>query len=263
MATVPKTLFLRGVFLRDLVTLEALDSLLGAQYKSESPLNYSPGILSFDKSLQHSIDRDVNEQDEYYEIDNTVYDKVPKNFITLAEWPDKINIKCAQCALKILGPPVPIPKYMERNKDSRPIFDVSNRACCSFVCAASLITYTISNKSVRWSRLGMLKMIRENFYINGYSKFTMKNKYKRIFPEKINSVVDDKNFPENFSNCEKESDVNKNMTEMQSELEASKFDLNALKNEISIISENDELHEYGGFLTPIELRNKIWYLEFT
>jgi len=211
MSTIPKTLFLRGVFLKDLVTL---GNLFDDQTKDNSP--------SFYYSSNSTIYIDNNDN-EYYELDSVIYDKIPKTFTTMEKWPQKTNIKCTHCSLSILGVPIPIPESVDRDKESNQIFDV-NIVCCSFPCSARLITYTIHNASLRHGMLGMLKIIRTIFYRSEHFKHLYDNisKKKRDYNE-IN---------------------------------------NTFYGELRLAPERRELCQYGGSISVKEFRNKIWNIEF-
>ena len=150
MSTIPKTLFIRGVFIKDLVTLENLFNDENSYYSTNTFSNLS-----------------VENDYEQYESEYITFDKFPKIFINMEKWPHKTNIKCMYCSLDILGIPIPISESMDKDKDYNQIFDISV-ICCSFSCGASLITHTINNKSLRHGMLGMLKIIRKIFYNNGY-----------------------------------------------------------------------------------------------
>lgn len=214
MSTVPKTLFLRGVFIKDLVTLETLFDDQDENLSFRENSYYSPNLSS-------KLSADDN--DECYESDSIMYDKIPKTFTTMEKWLNKTNIKCAHCSLNILGIPVPVPVSIDRDRNSQQIFDVS-RVCCSFPCSTILITITIHNKSLRYGMLGMLKLIRKKFYAGGY----LKSIYK-----KESEVSDDTEFVDNLINGDLKRGPGR-----------------------------EELRHHGGMISIKEFRNKIWKIEF-
>ena len=272
MATVPQTLFLRGVFLKDLVTLE---TLYNDQASADSSSRY---YLSADEDSFIS-------HDDYSETGSIIYDKIPKIFISLKDWPHKTNIKCKQCTLNILGPPIPIPKSIEITKDSDKIYDIEG-ACCSFACAATLITYSIYNKSLRWQILGMLKMIRKDFYKNGYSKISK----KYIKSISLGSDLSKETFLSTISSSDPANFINHNHTYnnfysnkdshdsrfLREEIiedtlsnplryNDSSFNyLHTMSNDIPLAPQKEELCIYGiGKLSIKEFRDKIWNIEFS
>jgi hypothetical protein len=138
MSNLPQSLFLKGVFLKDIVTM---DSLFDEQDEK------SDNIQSINTT--------------FYE-DDIIYDKIPKTFVNTYEWPKTTNIKCIHCAFDIMGVPVPIPVSADLDKAGNRVFDVRELGC-GFSCAARRIVDNTRNSSTRWQRLTMLKLIRGIF----------------------------------------------------------------------------------------------------
>lgn len=145
MANIPKTLFLQGAFLENTMTL-------GNIFTSAAEVN----LAQYSPSYSNSV------------ITKPMYDKIPSIYISFKLWPKQTNLSCCQCTLPINGPPIPIPNNVEPSKQDQKIFDVEKKVCCGFSCAARIITITISNSRERRNMMMMLKIIRKDFYMNGY-----------------------------------------------------------------------------------------------
>ncbi len=146
MSTIPQTLWLKGVYLRDLVTMDNI----------------------FEKTIEDELEKTNDTQsssssESYSNTESIVYDKIPKVFRNMNNWPKTINIRCSYCTLFIRKIPVPVPSAYEETRDCDQVFDVDT-VCCSFPCALSLITESFNNSRLRWSRLGMIKLVRKIFY---------------------------------------------------------------------------------------------------
>ena len=170
MSTIPKTLFLEGVFLNDRMTLDQL-------------------FNDFEENGIDSNSSSKSYKDIINDNEDIIYDKLPNVFTSLDKWPKKTNTKCHNCSLNITEIPIPIPVSVEINKNNERIFDVKY-ICCTFVCGATLITHRISNKSTRWEMLSMLKMIRNIFQIHNYFKSHSYNSNLSNIVEKSNISPD-------------------------------------------------------------------------
>lgn len=137
---VPQILFLKGVFLENTLTL-------GDIFSEKKPV----------------IEKKI------------YYDRIPSTYSNISDWPNTVNLLCCQCTLPIKRTPVPLPKNIEPCKLGGVIFDIEKKVCCSFCCAARVITETISNTRDRRNRIAMLKMIRKDFYLSGYPSMNRQN----------------------------------------------------------------------------------------
>lgn len=146
MSTLPKTLWLKGVYLRNLVTMDNI-------FEDTA-----------EEDLEKSNDSAYNFPSESYDNPESIkYDKIPKVFRNMNEWPKTINIRCSYCTLPIQKIPVPVPSAYEETRDCQQVFDIDT-VCCSFPCAAALITESFNNSHLRWNRLGLVKLVRRIFY---------------------------------------------------------------------------------------------------
>lgn len=66
-------------------------------------------------------------------VDIKVYDKLPKYFTTIDEWPSRTSLSCLYCSRKIHGFPIPIVTQIE--KDRYPTYG----QFCTFSCAKEYI----------------------------------------------------------------------------------------------------------------------------
>jgi hypothetical protein len=78
-----------------------------------------------------------------------IYDKIPRVFTTLEEWPDCTNLKCWVCNFTFDGRPKFVPTYI-KDVGGRLEIGVSGNMC-TFNCAARWILEKYSNnKEERW-----------------------------------------------------------------------------------------------------------------
>lgn len=109
----PKIIFLKGVFVKDLTTT--------VQDMFYDTLNESIVIAETIK-----------------------YDKFPRKFINLENWPKTLNILCYNCDLTYDTLPIPVGENMKLY-GTEPHFDV-NEVCCCFNCAMSLVSKSTHKK---------------------------------------------------------------------------------------------------------------------
>ena len=178
MSNVPQTLFLQGVFLKDLVTMENLFGSTSDKEIQHGETSYLSCVPTISATSDHSNTSNDSRDYEfsYGESEIITYDKIPKIFKSIDEWPKRTNIKCLHCALNITHVPIPIPTAVETTKDSNRIFDI-NGVCCSFSCAARLVTEHTENSSFRWQRISMLKLIKGIFHKELYKQESLNQQF--------------------------------------------------------------------------------------
>lgn len=202
MANVPQTLFLQGVFLKDLVTME---NLFGSTSNNEVQCDDSSSHIfytsTFDENghsnisqqniLKNSFNNSYDYEVNYREPEIITYDKTPKIFKSIKDWPTRTNIKCIHCAFSITYIPIPIPTAVEITKNSERIFDICE-VCCSFSCAARRIYETTQNSSFRWQRMSMLKLIKGIFNKELYKQESISQQFGLKYKDnKSNKMLND------------------------------------------------------------------------
>lgn len=216
MSNVPKILWLKGVYLKDLVTMDHLFNAISTESSVNDKISQN-SILDILHSSSNGLS-DTNNEIEYIK-----YDKIPKVFKTLDEWPRKTNIKCLNCTLDIPGIPIPVPKNAEYTRNADYIFDI-DAICCSFPCAARLITEKSNIKSLRWSKLHTLKLL------------------KKKFNKELNSSKDNEFNKSSISNL---------ITTASNNLDK------VVSCDLPLAPKKEELCQYGGDLTIKEFKHKI------
>lgn len=226
---IPETLFLRDVYVSDLATLENIFDAPDDEYSLD------------DDSLSTTY---FAENDD---LDSIIYDKIPRMFINMDNWPENTNVKCYNCTLRIKGPPIPIAISIDIGKNREKIFDVKT-VCCTFVCAATWITENIYDSGKRWNMLEMLKMIRYIFYKAKYYTNNIKN---------IDDPDDD--YPGIMRNDNKEI-ITKLDVAINSQLEEG-FE-KIIRKDIPVYREKSELCMYGGDISKRIFEKEIHKREF-
>jgi hypothetical protein len=90
------------------------------------------------------------------------YDKIPKVFTSLEEWPLRTNLRCHEYDFTFDDRPKFIPTYIRVNEDST--YEIGVRGnFCTFNAAARHINATIHNAEERWRTQDMLKFVYSLF----------------------------------------------------------------------------------------------------
>lgn len=109
----PKILFLKGVFLKDYVSIED---------------KFEEDLLKFG-------------EDSYTEIPFENFDKIPKYFETLDKWQKTTNLCCWECAKHFSNIPVFIPRNIISHDNIQKIEVFGN--FCSFPCAMRYVKFNL------------------------------------------------------------------------------------------------------------------------
>lgn len=94
-----------------------------------------------------------NSDDVFCSYINDEYEKSPKTFSTLENWPQSTNIKCWYCNFNFEGTPIAIPKNVHYTANGK-LYDTQG-VFCSFNCAKAFID--TSNLEQKWDKYEMLK----------------------------------------------------------------------------------------------------------
>lgn len=97
-----------------------------------------------------------NSDDVFYSYMNDEYEKSPKTFSNIDNWPKSTNIKCWYCNFNFENMPIAIPKNVHHTPNGK-IYDMQG-VFCSFNCAKAFLDTTTLDQ--RWDKYEMLK----NFY---------------------------------------------------------------------------------------------------
>lgn len=221
MAIIPQVLRLQGVYLRDVVTMENIFEIIPENSKSNNDILYNSNN-SYEEYMLNSYENNNNNDNNDNEY--IKYDKIPKIFKNLDEWPKRINIKCLYCTLNILKIPIPVPSTVEITKDTNYIFDIY-AVCCSFPCAARLVTEHTNNSSLRFTKLQLLKLIKKIFH-NELTK-----------PESLNQQF-------GIKTKDKYSFIK------------------ILNTDIPLAPKREKLCQYGGNMSIKEFKHKLYKLEY-
>lgn len=125
----PNVMFLNGCFLQDCNTIEDM----------------------FDERL---VTQSSN--DNIYNIDKIVYDKIPKMFETNDKWLEKTNIKCWSCSCLFYTIPITSPSALHK-ENSNIKMDIDG-IFCTWGCASQYIN--VHSKGVeKWERHELLKKL--------------------------------------------------------------------------------------------------------
>lgn len=129
--TIPKVLFIKGVFLKDCVPIDDL----------------------FDEQIMGQITDDP--------IEINTYTPLPSIFYTLKQWPKKTNLKCFYCDRKFDTLPIFVPKTIEPSKDG---YTMATEGCfCTFNCGVSYINLMYSKIHDNLNKKNMLKLLYKVF----------------------------------------------------------------------------------------------------
>jgi hypothetical protein len=105
-------------------------------------------------SLRISTEGDMKEVD-----DLQVFDKIPSKFTTMDDWPKSTNLKCWWCHRNFKSIPVFVPINIS-NKGATPATEITVHGnMCHFSCASAYIDMYFSERSIKWERHEMLKIL--------------------------------------------------------------------------------------------------------
>lgn len=105
-------------------------------------------------SLRISTEGDMKEVD-----DLQVFDKIPSKFTTMENWPKSTNLKCWWCHKNFKSIPVFVPINIS-NKGATPATEITVHGnMCHFFCASAYIDMFFHERSVKWERHEMLKIL--------------------------------------------------------------------------------------------------------
>ena len=134
----PNILFLRGCFIGDCNSIEDM----------------------FDEQL---VNQSMPEC-ELYQISDTLYDEIPKRFISKEKWINNTNLKCWSCDCNFHNVPVFVPASLERSDNVEQLcgsMDVMGNFC-SWNCAAQYINLHFTG-SEKWEKHELLKLLHKIF----------------------------------------------------------------------------------------------------
>ncbi len=131
MASLPVFTF-KGVSFKDILTQETI-----LQSKSPQIVCHKPAIIK------------------------RQFDKIPTYFTDYETWPKKINLKCVNCTLDIIGVPIPIPRSANEINQYRVQY-----ICCSFACAENFIAEKYTETDNKYLAGIMLKDVQRIFNEN-------------------------------------------------------------------------------------------------
>ena len=88
-----------------------------------------------------------------------IYDKLPKKFTGMQDWPETTNLRCWTCDNNFISPPVFIPESIDRSTSVIGYGDISTIGnFCTWNCASRYIA-TYYNGNNRWEKDAMLRLM--------------------------------------------------------------------------------------------------------
>ncbi len=176
--TVPKILFIRGVFKRDCVGDDFLEKKIIDNMKSSqiTEYNINDNIVDYDECNAEQV-----------------YKKIPTIFETLEDWPDKTNLLCWHCSLSFDSVPIFIPRVIEpvisKNK-FRKYSIVVFGVFCSFGDALEFV------QASNWSIMDKIEAFNK-----------LKHLYKIFYGEKLKENI---NYPDVYDMVQYGGDISIN-----------------------------------------------------
>lgn len=144
----PSILHLTGVTLKDYIPIEdvADEKVLDAA-NSDEPADEQYGGSADQKGSEKGISESI-----------IPYDKIPRVFTTLEEWPLRTNLRCYEYGFTFDDRPKFIPTYLRMADDGTCEIGVYGNFC-TFNAAALHINTTIHNRDERFRMQDMLKFV--------------------------------------------------------------------------------------------------------